>query len=103
MLSKCANPECSEVFRYLHQGKIFHLSPTLEAQATSAALNPSLHERFWLCAQCSKQMKLIWDGTEVKLVRLPVETGQESPPLRNAMIKKGRPRGRAASGGRDDE
>src|ERR1700752_692239 len=30
MLSKCANPECSEILRYLHQGKIFCLSPTPE-------------------------------------------------------------------------
>jgi len=35
MLSKCANPECSEQFRYLHQGKMFCLIPAPKAAATS--------------------------------------------------------------------
>lgn len=108
MLSKCANPECFEVFRYLHQGKIFHLSPTLETQATTAASNASRHERFWLCAPCSKQMTLIWDGTQAKVVRLPVETGRIKPlpvlPVpKNEVTKKRRLRGRGASAGRNDE
>lgn len=34
MLSKCANPECSESFRYLHEGRIFHLAPTPEVRIT---------------------------------------------------------------------
>jgi hypothetical protein len=46
VLSKCANPECSEQFRYLHQGKLFCLTPTPEALATERALPPSLYERF---------------------------------------------------------
>ena len=79
MLSKCANPECVEVFRYLHQGKIFHLSPTHHPQTKTAALHGSRHERFWLCARCSKQMTFILDGRQAKLVRLPVESGQITP------------------------
>jgi hypothetical protein len=55
MLSKCANPDCFEVFRYLHREKIFHLSPTLDPQATTAASNASRHERFWLYAPCPKR------------------------------------------------
>ena len=35
MLSKCANPECSEQFRYLHQGKMFCLIPAPKAAADS--------------------------------------------------------------------
>lgn len=107
MLSKCANPDCFEVFRYLHQGKIFHLAPILAPQPTTKAQG-SRHERFWLCARCSKHLTLISDGTQAKLVRLPVETGHIEPPsalpaLQNEMIKKRRPRGRAASAGRNDE
>ena len=109
MLSKCANPECGEVFRYLHQGKIFHLPPTLEPQATTApGSSPPLRERFWLCAQCSKRMTLIWDGTRVKLVYLPIPTRQieplSAPPVPgNEIMNKRRSRRRAASAGRDDE
>lgn len=105
MLSKCANPECVEVFRYLHQGKIFHLSPTHHPQTKTAALHGSRHERFWLCARCSKQMTFILDGRQAKLVRLPVESGQITPlPVLLAPKNetKKRPRGRTASSGHDD-
>lgn len=70
MLSKCANPKCSETLRYLHQGKTFSLAPTPEVQAVTGML-PMLEERFWLCERCSKEMSLVWGGAQVKLVALP--------------------------------
>jgi len=70
MVSKCANPTCSETFLYLHQGKIFQLTPTPEVEAVGGCLLPSLYERFWLCDKCCKDMTLVWGGTEVKLVPL---------------------------------
>lgn len=73
MISKCANPACSEKFLHLHEGKIFHLSPTPEVEAASGGFAPALYERFWLCEKCSKQMTLVWGGTEAKLVELPKE------------------------------
>lgn len=73
MLSKCANPECSEQFRYLHQGKLFYLMPTPKAGAITDADWPQRQERFWLCESCSKTMTLKWGGTRVKLVTLPAE------------------------------
>jgi hypothetical protein len=66
MLSKCANPDCSEIFRYLHQGKIFCLAPTPEVEAVSGEMLPALQERFWLCDECSKKMTAVWGGTQVK-------------------------------------
>ena len=72
MVSKCANPACSEKFLRLHQGKLFCLSPTPEVEATEA-FAPALYERFWLCDRCCKVMTLVWAGTEVKLVPLPEE------------------------------
>jgi hypothetical protein len=47
MLSKCANPKCSEIFRYLHKGKIFSLAPIPEVQTVTGMI-PALEERFWL-------------------------------------------------------
>ena len=70
MLSKCANPECSEPFRYLHQGKMFCLMPTPKAAATSYGSLEFLYERFWLCDRCSKEMKVTWDGARARVVRL---------------------------------
>jgi hypothetical protein len=68
MLSKCANPECSQKFRFLHEGQIFRLSPTPELQPLEAALSPLFNERFWLCDRCAKTMTVIWDGTHAKVV-----------------------------------
>jgi hypothetical protein len=102
MLSKCANPECSEILRYLHHGKIFCLAPTPEVQSVTGKPLPAFEERFWLCERCSKTMTLVWGGSQVKLVSLPVKTAALSPPgSKNNMRKKNR-RARATSAGRED-
>ena len=113
MLGKCANPGCSEVFRYLHEGKIFHLCPTPEVQAATEVFRPLLFERFWLCDKCSKQMTLVWGGTQAKLVSLPPQTEETEEtgllPLLAAFqhasgdeMSGGRRRARAAYAGRDN-
>ena len=106
MLSKCANPECSEILRYLHQGKIFCLAPTPEVRIADGMPNEARHERFWLCAQCSKELTLIWGGAQVKLVRLSIkEVALPAPPAPKHEInelRRKRPRARAASAGRED-
>jgi hypothetical protein len=102
MLSKCANPGCSEIFRYLHAGKIFYLAPTPDLGIAMEMLRPALHERFWLCAQCAKEMTLIWGGTEVKVVRLSAKT-LPAPPVLQSAVGSRRPRARAASAGREDK
>lgn len=103
MLSKCANPECSEVFRYLHQGKIFLLSPTPEVQMVAGNAHPSLYERFWLCEKCSKQMTVVWGGTQAKLMPLPMMSEEARlTPESNQRVNKGRLRRHAAAAGQDD-
>lgn len=103
MLSKCANPECSEILRYLYQGKIFSLSPTPEVQSVTGKPIPAFEERFWLCGRCAKEMTLVWGGTRVRLVRLPSkpETFASRASKNNTMRKKSR-RAPAASAGRED-
>ena len=81
MLSKCANPECSAMFRYLRQGKLFRLTPTPAVQTAAAALGYQLTERFWLCDLCSQQMTMIWDGNRAAIVPLPKRAEVEIPPL----------------------
>jgi hypothetical protein len=81
MVSKCANPTCSEVFRYLHQGKIFQLTPTPEVEAVGGGFLPSLYERFWLCDKCCREMTLVWGGNEPKLVPLRAEPVAQPPTL----------------------
>ena len=88
MLSKCANPECSEILRYLHQGKIFCLAPTPEVQSVAGALHPAFEEQFWLCERCSKEMTLVWGGTQVRLARLPSKVAAPLGSKNNKMRKK---------------
>jgi len=103
MLSKCANPECTESFRYLHEGKIFRLSPTPEVQIAVGTFKPALHERFWLCTHCSKKTTLVWDRTQVRLAPVPIKALALLPlASKDKREMKRRLRARAASAGRED-
>jgi hypothetical protein len=108
MVSKCANPECSEMFRYLGQGKIFRLTPSPDVQAAAPALESLLTERFWLCDRCSQEMTIIWDGARAKIVPLPKRVEKlailpphvpHKGPQRSGALAAAR---RAAATGRDD-
>ena len=104
MLSKCANPECSEILRYLHEGKIFYLAPTPDVEILTM-LNGKLHERFWLCGRCSRSMTLVWDGTGVTLENLPANAAATpvSAKIQRIGILAKRDRARSASAGREDQ
>lgn len=52
MLSKCANPMCSNVFRYFHEGKLY-LSNAKAHSSPSRVL-----ECFWLCSSCCRDMTI---------------------------------------------
>jgi len=97
MISKCANPACSERFLYLHQGKIFQLTPTPEVAAVGGGFTPSLCERFWLCNKCCKEMTLVWGGNQAKLVPLAAVAPLSPSPVKGQ--KKDEPRKCAASAG----
>jgi len=70
MLSKCANPDCSEKFLSLRKGKLFYLAPTPEVVRRFPHIELSLQEKFWLCDRCSETMTMIWEGSHAKLVPL---------------------------------
>ncbi len=70
MLSKCANPNCSAQFRYLHLGKLFHLCPIPEIAKINEDCSGELYERFWLCDECCKRLTVIWDGWQAQVVAL---------------------------------
>jgi len=93
MLSKCANPECSAKFRYLHDGKVFrvdfeehpHLRHTQETGLPVKTGGPKLlsnlgsrpdeaqraPEYFWLCSACSEHLTLAAKEGSVMLLPLP--------------------------------
>jgi len=76
MLSKCANPSCSNRLVYLREGKIFMM------EAAPSQAEPAMHlpktsnriEHFWLCGACSAEMTLAYDrqhGVKVVPKRFP--------------------------------
>ena len=70
MLAKCANPSCSSVFRYLHEGKLFRL----ESVQSSRGLDRH-SEWFWLCDRCAPIMTLKLENSDV--VALPLLSNLE--------------------------
>jgi len=63
MVSHCANPDCRRELHYLREGKIYQF--VLSPKTSSKRL-----EHFWLCGECSKNMKLICvNQSEVKTER----------------------------------
>lgn len=61
MLSKCANPNCSASFRYLHEGQLFRVGRATNGNGGSNGLEKKLPqhiEYFWLCDSCAPLMTL---------------------------------------------
>jgi hypothetical protein len=78
MLHKCANSSCSNLFRRLHEGKLFQVEteflPAFRAVASWRRNQPVRKvERFWLCDQCAPQMTLSFEKGGVVTVPLTRE------------------------------
>jgi len=66
MVTKCANPSCSTVFRYLRGGRLFLMegprSPLNSVLSSSeSGFGKSEFrsgEYFWLCQECAKSMTI---------------------------------------------
>lgn len=73
MLSKCANPTCSNVFHYFGEGTVFEIrsneaSPQPSSNAEGKTRNAIEH--FWLCSVCSSTLTLAVNP-ERKLLVIP--------------------------------
>ena len=67
MVSKCANPECDQAFRYFRAGKLFFIDRCKGAPATRLK-----SEYFWLCGVCSQSYQLsVTDQGKIELVAKP--------------------------------
>jgi hypothetical protein len=92
VVSKCANPECSKSFHYLHEGKLFRLMFRYPFQGVRS--NEHRVEYLWLCAECAAKYSLSWDcnrGTVLVPVRGVPEVGER----RLVIAINGRPLDRA--------
>jgi hypothetical protein len=70
MVSKCANPACTEPFLYFHRGKLFRLETEgredrrrVMGDDTSLKKSTRRIEFYWLCADCAETMTLAFDRT----------------------------------------
>jgi hypothetical protein len=78
MLSKCANPACSNAFRYLHEGKLFLIESEASpmGEKSEAAWQKTRKSRaidyVWLCSSCCRDMTVYTDDEEkLRVVRKP--------------------------------
>ena len=70
MVSKCANPSCSAIFRYFREGTIFHVAAGSTRPEKDSIPGTSALERFWLCGECSTTMTVISHAPGVRVVPL---------------------------------
>ena len=73
MLHKCANSRCSNLFRKMNEGRLFHL-PQSRASGEKKRRHAARHgfEYFWLCDQCRLFFTLSFrSDSGVVVVRLP--------------------------------
>lgn len=56
MLSKCANPACSNTFRYFREGKLYLIDSKAQPGKSHVL------EYFWLCSVCCQEMTIQIDG-----------------------------------------
>jgi len=74
MLSKCANPACSQPFRYLRDGKLFEIETKVGSDPAVGERKPSRRvEFFWLCGQCSTELIVVNDKDQ-GVITIPIQT-----------------------------
>ncbi len=67
MVSKCANPKCSESFRYLREGRLFHFEATVNHKHTRGSSTVRRPEYFWLCANCAATFTIIAENGSISV------------------------------------
>jgi len=74
MLSKCANPRCQAPFRYMGEGRLFHLRRSLlrREDTLSELLGPSVGTsvvHYWLCHTCAESFDIVsGDGVGFRII-----------------------------------
>jgi hypothetical protein len=88
MLSKCANPSCTEHLHYFGQGRLFEVHFEDAERCEKAGRVPfelelkkreRTVEHFWLCAKCSTEMTVALDRQNNVLI-LPRPAAKPIPP-----------------------
>jgi len=70
MVDKCANPVCQTQFRFLRDGKLFHV----ESNAQDVK-NSSRMQHFWLCESCSREFTVVAAPQGVAVIAARAKAG----------------------------
>jgi hypothetical protein len=88
MLSQCANPGCTNRFRFLHDGRVFVVDCSAQPafNTTDDAWEPPQRriETFWLCAECAQSLTVRFDGKRVVTVPRSASAGDSANSSQNA-------------------
>jgi hypothetical protein len=106
MLHKCANPDCSSLFRRMTQGKLFQVethSPhplRFEAATVRRREKPSRRvEYYWLCDACSCYLTLVSErGRGMMTVPLPNPAAKKPASAALTPVGLASPQARTGSG-----
>ena len=78
MLSKCANPTCTNLFRYLHEGRLYLVNSASHFDGRKRFSTPDIKsgspEFDWLCSVCSSYMTIHIDEGNGTIVVVESET-----------------------------
>jgi len=95
MLHKCANSACSNLFRFLSQGKLYqveteYLNPPSRNFRIRDGKGRRRVEHYWLCDECSSFLTLAFEkGRGMIIVPLPhMEGRQKTSPVQAAELSK---------------
>jgi hypothetical protein len=80
VISKCANPQCSANFRYLHDGKLFQFEMRLFDELLIAPSTASHNHKpsrkiecFWLCDSCASTMTIVCEAQTHRIAIVPLQ------------------------------
>ena len=86
MIGKCANPDCSRPFLYLHEGRVFAVEVTekpirwTSAESSEFGLRQHRVQFFWLCDACSRRNPLAFNSCSgsLKVVLTPLASNSRN-------------------------
>jgi len=93
VLSKCANPDCGALFRYLKEGKVYVADYYEEGDVCLLGGVPHVagkrsdrQEMFWLCGTCDRSLILAAKGNEVVVAQRGQKLPKDDRPLRQIRL-----------------
>ena len=85
VLHKCANPDCSQPFKYFRHGKLFSFE--MESRSGIPEKSKKMRKVLWPCGRCVRRMALKF-GKESGLVAVPLEPHRRGVAIKPAPLQR---------------